>query len=697
MPNRYKQISDEKGKALAIQEVDENDTPVGKPIPVSTSLDYAKGGGIEEVQTPQPDVSSNFNLRAFLEEEIPNIAASVAGEGTNWLLRNTPFLIRGPASVAASALTHSAAQNARVALPASISKYPPTEEPNIFDSLTYGVGDRLAGYTGDAIAGTYSAIKKSGGTKNLIMDKLAERYPTPKVQGKEMEEMIQFGDKFNAPLPTAFGIGKGRMRDLVAGSLAPRKITDTIDNIADANNRALQDILGGKVGIVKRSPYGTARVIQAQLRNGRRTAENLEHDAWNNLDIVKEMATYETTKLTKVDTGLVDTVGNKIIIDVKTPYKIKGPIDVGQAQSWAQVLDLEGGILKQSPKDIFPVSEAMESDISTVQSMIKEFTETAVDQKTGRVLVPYENVKKYRGALQRIRENLATSSNRGPIRGVANKLQAMLSEAQYKSVGDTSIGWPSDAGDYLVAANKATDFRVQTFSPKSIAKRITDQGKVSLPKTLETDVEKEIERVAGSRYQLERLVDAGVNPTDIAGIKIRDALNLATNPDGTLDGERWIKYFFDDNQSITNSSKLFNADQRNVIRLMGSYAKHGKFSNSTGIANWQDTKVQYGIFSSALGLVHGMVTGNIPRSMEMGLAFSAGIPMTRHFVETFMLDKEGAKLLRNRLYATSPQQASKLTKLMIKALPRGAQVYLTAPDGTKYTGETTSDGKVAIE
>lgn len=709
MPTKWKQISDEKGKALAIQEVDENDQPIGKPIPVETSLGYAKGGGIEEVQTPSPGVSENFNMRAFMESMFRPGVTGIAGEVARAATKNLPLIARGPIPLAAAFLANQGASQVQANLP-QVFKYP-TQPLTMNESLNEAALDRISGRVGEAISNSYGAVRSAGGVKNAISLKLGDMFPKPASMAKDLPDALKFAEKYDADFPTVFALGKGRLVDLAEAAISPKSRIGIINKAMGAYDKALSDLVSGQVGLYGRSAAALTQSIKQKLSTARTAIQNLEKSAWDRVDEVTQLSPYEwnyqTMEIPKGINGLPLLGPNGLPLPpqpVMKTEKIFGAIDIGDAKGpldFSSVIKEEFDGLTGIPEDLFANNVPVLNSIKKINSLLDGITKTAPDSITGRFITPYANTKALRRELQTVIKALDGNTSQAKMYGVSNKLQKLLSQAEEKSVGDPSLGWFPGSQTAYGQAKATTIERVRKFSPETEAGMLLQDADPAKPWTLATQHEQKVLSSLKSRESAERLVDAmNGDSTDVAAAYIQQAFHKAFDPEnGTLDGKAFYEFFHDGatNQSIFESSKIFNAPQRRILKIMSSYAKHGKFSTGHGIAGWQDAKVQYGMFSMGTGAVTGILTGSVPAGAGMGAAFAVGIPTSRNFIEKFILDPEGSKLLINRMHATSPTQASKLTKLMLRMLPRATQVYLLNDSGAMMPGFTTDDGKIELE
>lgn len=653
-----------------------------------------------------PEASFNQKLEDFgqsltsvAQEGARPTITGIAGELARSATQASRLGIRAPAPLAAAIGANYAFGKLQTLLPGFFGQ---GTEHTFGDAITEGVTDRVFGRASETAGNVLADRLRTGSFKNALTEKLGGVYPRSIPEMQELDEAVQFGKAYDTPVPTLFGLKRGGMVSFIESNLPSAVKTGLMTKAANAYDRALKDLAGAKFSAVKTGTTAdAAQTVKQKLQIAKETKKNLERVAWKDVDNLTSLSNYtalhevtETVPSLATLTPQGPTTVTKLI-----PVELKGAIDIQDPQAFANVLREQGGELIQNPAQFFPGNADMQSQLTKLGGMINGLANTAPDKNTGRFLTSYAQTKALREGLQKVVKSLDGNSSQAKLYGIAKSLQGLLSQAEENSIGEVALGWQPLAKPAYERAKKETIERVTRFSPSSV-KGVMNEPTPSRPWTMDIDNEQKYLEALKSKHTTEQLIDGmDGDSSEVAATFLQQGFKRAERPDGTYDGKKLAEFFYDGatNESIVNSGKVFNGQQRRILKQLTSYAKNGKFDSDVKGLDWSKARVVSGLFSVGAGLGTGLLTGDVGRGAALGGAFAIGIPMSKHFAEKFIMNEEGGRILLNRLHPTSSQNAFQNTKRMLKVLGRGAQVYLMDATGMIRPGTVDENGKIKLD
>ncbi len=622
----------------------------------------------------------------------------IAGELARAATQSSRLGIRAPAPFVAATAANYLTGKLQTLLPNFFGQ---GTEHTFGDALGEAATDRIFGKTSEVAGDLLASRLKSGSFKNAITEKLGTVYPRSIPEMQELGEAAQFAKQYDAEVPTLFGLNRSGMISVLESGIPVATKTSILTKANNAYNRALKDLAGAKFNTLNEGTYNVAQTVKQKLQVAREAKKSLERASWQQVDNLTTLSNYTALhEVTETIPSLATlTPQGPTIIKKLVPVELKGAIDIQDPQAFANVLKEEGGELIQNPSQFFPGNADMQSQLTKLGGMINGLANTAPDMQSGLFLTSYAQTKALREGLQKVVKSLDGNSSQARLYGIAKSLQGLLSAAEANSIGKPQLGWNPLAAPAYEKAKEQTIERVQRYGSKNVKGVMTDPDP-SKPWTLDIDNEQKYLEALKSRASAEQLVD-GMNgdSTDVAATLIQQGWNKALNKDGTLDGQKFANFFYDGatNESIVNSSKIFDGQQRRILKQLTSYAKNAKFSDAAGL-DWGKARVISGLFTVAAGGAFDILSGGgLGKGTALGAGLAVGIPITKQFAEKLILDKEGGRILLNRLHPTSSQNAFQNTKRLIKVLGRGAQVYLMDQTGMIRPGTVEENGKVKLD
>ena len=662
------------------------------------TLSYQKG-----------DVRPIEEIRPYVEKYWPDIALTAGGialdkatGGIGSLAGRMALQFGGRAGI------HYGAQGLQANIPKEISPFKyQAPQPTIPGSL----GEGFLDYGADKLGKGLSYISESGGIKGAISLKLAEKLGLTSEEAVLAKEAVNAARKLGLPTTALDVMGESKLKDTMIGLLSRNTKRDIFEQYSKAMNTKLEKAFSGKFKTLRELKETPPQILAEEMRSNvldaRRIAYNMEDVAWGKLENATAASpfTVQYPKQVNIPESLI--LGpdglQAIPASVKTVLEdkiVNGAIRVKDPTEFANVIKEGFDKLSDDPQAMFPQNGPLQIQIKNVRSIVEDLANMQPSLTPGgsEYITSYETTKALRNGLRKLIEVTSDDSSTAQLHGAAEALQGLLSKAEKESIGDPSLGWFPGSEKVYSQASAITKDRVSRFSGKTGGGIVAAGPKVSDPSTLGTDMIQQTNKALATLKGAEDLVAANNgDATDVATTYLQRAFNKSLKDNGTLDGKAFYDYLYDGatNQAILSSSKIFNANQRKAIRGLASYARNGKLDGGQGLTGWVDSKALYGTIALAVGGGSYAITGDPSSSLGMAGAMAVGIPFTRKFIESVILNKKGADLILKKLYSPGSKQASeKLTSQILKLLPRGTQAYLISKDGGFHNAEVDANGKI---